>query len=150
MPETHCGDRGSAPPLAFVIDDDDAICRLIVMMLAKLGIETMSFRTAKPAIAAAAERQPQIIFLDIALAGSDAVHLIEGLSGTKYSGVIQLMTGGNPMLVKAVERIGARHGMSFLPALQKPFRRDAILEAIAGLGLATPARPARRVTSGAG
>jgi FixJ family two-component response regulator len=125
--------------LAFIIDDEEAICRIIAMTLAKLGIESASFHAAKPAIAAFAERRPAVIFLDIALAGSDAVHVVKGLSGTSYGGTIQLMSGGNTVLVEAVQRIGARYGLTLRPPLQKPFRREAIHEVVASLGLGTAA-----------
>ena len=139
LPETRCDDNGPTSPLAFIIDDDPAICRILAMLLADFGIEVRTFHTAKPALEAFAGPHPQIIFLDIALAGSDAVHVIEGLRDTKFAGTIQLITGGNALLVDVVERIGARHGFAFLPALQKPFRREAIRKAIASLGLAASA-----------
>jgi FixJ family two-component response regulator len=129
--------------LTFIIDDDDAVCRVIAMILAEFEVEVRIFHTAAPALAAFAGRHPRLIFLDIALAGADAVHVIEGLKGANYGGVIQLITGGNPLLVEVVERIGTRHGLAFLPALQKPFRRevvrDVIRKAIAGLGYAASA-----------
>jgi DNA-binding NtrC family response regulator len=138
--ETRCDDTGPASPLAFIIDDEVAICRVIEMFLAEFGIAAKTFHTAGAALAAFAGPHPQIVFLDIALAGSDAVHVIEGLRDTNFAGMIQVITGGNPLLVKVVERIGTRHGLAFLPPLQKPFRREAIRNLIASLDLGGAAR----------
>ncbi len=150
LPETRCDDTGHASPLAFIIDDDAGICRVIAMFLAEFGIAVRTFHTAKPALEAFAGPHPQIIFLDIALAGSDAVHVIEGLRDTKFAGKIQLITGGNLLLVDVVERIGARHGLSFLPPLMKPFRREAIRKVIENLGLCAPAGTSADVSRAAG
>jgi FixJ family two-component response regulator len=136
-PVATCADGRAVRPLAFIIDDEEPICQLIAMTLTTLGVASESFHAAKPAIAALAERRPAVIFLDIALAGSDAVHVVKGLSGINYDGPIQLMSGGNAMLVEAVQRIGARHGLTLRPPLQKPFRREAIREVVASLGLGT-------------
>lgn len=150
LPETCCDDNGPASPLAFIIDDDQAICRMIGMFLADFGIEVRTFHTAKTALEAFAGPHPQIIFLDISLAGSDAVHVIEGLRDTKFAGTIQLITGGSALLADVVERIGARHGLAFLPPLQKPFRRGAIRETIAGLGLGASAGTSTDISRASG
>ena len=44
---TNCA-RG---PIIFVIDDEDAICDIVIRAFAKLGIETRKFHTAKAAFA---------------------------------------------------------------------------------------------------
>ena len=43
---------GSATPRAFVIDDEDGICKLIMMTLATMGVEAKKFHTAADAVAA--------------------------------------------------------------------------------------------------
>jgi DNA-binding NtrC family response regulator len=128
------GDR-TATPFAFIIDDEEGICRFIAIALAKLGVESATFHAAKPAISALDERQPAIIFLDVALANSDAVDVVKGLSGKRYAGAVQLMSGGNPLLIDTVQRIGARHGLILNAPLQKPFRIDEIREIVANLEL---------------
>jgi DNA-binding response OmpR family regulator len=129
---------------AVVIDDEEAICRFLVRALAHLGIESTTYLTAKPAIASLDQRRPDIIFLDIALAQSDAIDVIHGLSGKHYTGVLQLMSGGRLPLLEAVQRIGARSGLTLSPPLQKPFRMDAVRAAIVAAGLvpAVPSAPA--------
>ena len=97
-----------AAPFALVIDDEEPICRLIAGALAQLGIESATFPTAKPAIAALDQRWPSIIFLDVALAQSDAIDVIKGLSEKHYDGVVQLMSGAKPYLLAAIDRIAVR------------------------------------------
>jgi DNA-binding NtrC family response regulator len=115
---------------AVVVDDEDAVCQLIAGALADLGIESSSFPTVKPAIASLDQRWPELVFLDIALDQSDAIDMIRDLGKLKFSGIVQLMSGGRPSLIEAVQRIGARHGLLLYPPLQKPFGADAIRELI--------------------
>src|SRR5256885_6965702 len=71
----------AASPLAFVVDDEDGICKLITMTLAKMGVEAEKCHTAQEAIAALDRRLPAIIFLDVALQRSDAVDVIRRVGG---------------------------------------------------------------------
>src|SRR6266851_4429365 len=130
------GDVKIAAPFAVVVDDEEAICQFVARVLAGLGVESSTYQTAKPAIASFDQRRPDIIFLDIALEQSDAIDVIKGLSEKRYTGIVQLMSGGRLPLLEAVQRIGTRYGLVIRPALHKPFRGDDLQQAIVGLGLA--------------
>ena len=126
-----------AAPFALIIDDQEEICRVVAMALADLGVESVTYVTAKPAISSLDRRRPDVIFLDVALEQSDAIDVIKGLSEKHYTGIVQLMSGGRLPLLEAVQRIGARYGLEVRPALQKPFRGDDLHQAIVSVGLAT-------------
>jgi EAL domain-containing protein (putative c-di-GMP-specific phosphodiesterase class I)/CheY-like chemotaxis protein len=130
------GEAASAPSRsAFVIDDEEGICKFIAMTLANWGVEAESFHTAEQALEALERRIPAIIFLDIALKKSDAIDVIRGLGERGYGGVVQIMSGSNPMLLDDVRRIGVRHGLKMRPPLQKPFRIEAVRQAFNGAQL---------------
>ncbi|MGP0090661.1 MAG: response regulator [Xanthobacteraceae bacterium] len=131
---------GDGTPLALVIDDQEEICRLVASTLAELGIESIAFQTAEPAIASLDQRRPAIIFLDIALSQSDAIDVIKGLSEKNYTGLVQLMSGGRPSLIEAIRRIATRYGLALCPPLQKPVKADAIRAVVASAGLQGDAR----------
>jgi EAL domain-containing protein (putative c-di-GMP-specific phosphodiesterase class I)/CheY-like chemotaxis protein len=130
------GEAASAPSRsAFVIDDEEGICKFIAMTLANWGVEAESFHTAEQALEALERRIPAIIFLDIALKKSDAIDVIRGLGDRGYGGVVQIMSGSNPTLLDDVRRIGVRHGLKMRPPLQKPFRIEAVRQAFNGAQL---------------
>jgi DNA-binding NtrC family response regulator len=131
-------DGQAAAPLAFVIEDDEATCRLIATALAPLGIESATFATARAALAALNERTPAIIFLDIALHQSDAIDVIKGLNDRRYGGIVQVISGQRPWLLGAVQRTGLRHDLTLLPPMLKPVRPEMISKAIVDAGLAPP------------
>jgi len=126
----------AASPLAFVVDDEDGICKLIAMTLATMGVEAEKFHNAQDAVAALDRHLPAIIFLDVALLRSDAVDVIRGLGERGYGGIVQLMSGSNVDLLEDVRRVGARHGLDMRPPLSKPFRTEAIRQIITSAHLA--------------
>src|SRR4029450_10389248 len=82
------------PRYAFIIDDEEGICRLITLTLAALGVKSEFFHTAGEACAAIEHRRPALIFLDIALKGSDAIDVLRKLGGKSYNGALAVMWGG--------------------------------------------------------
>ncbi len=126
-------DMRSASPHAFVVDDDLGVCKLVTMTLSPLGFDIEQFHTAPDAIAALDGKLPAIIFLDVALKGSDAVDVIRGLGEKGYGGIVQLMSGSNVSLLEDVRRIGARHGLNMLQPISKPFRPSMIRQVVNGV-----------------
>jgi EAL domain-containing protein (putative c-di-GMP-specific phosphodiesterase class I)/FixJ family two-component response regulator len=124
-----------AVPTAFAVDDDEGICKVISTTLASMGVETRTFHNAKDAVAALDESLPSIIFLDVALEGSDAIDVIRGLGERGFGGVVQLISGSNIALLEDVARVGARHGLTMRPPLEKPFRAEAIRTVVSSLRL---------------
>jgi EAL domain-containing protein (putative c-di-GMP-specific phosphodiesterase class I) len=115
---------------AFVIDDEEDICRFVAMALTNLGLVVESYHTAAQALSALERGHPEIVFLDIALKGSDAIDVLRILGQRRYSGVVQLMSGSNTDLLEDVRRVGARHGLVMRAPLQKPFRLEAVRKSI--------------------
>ena len=128
------GEQGSAagarpetrPPRVFVIDDEEGICRFVAGAVGNLGCEAESFTNAQVALRALRRSPPDIIFLDIAIGGSDAIDVLRNLADYGFRGVVQVMSGSNPSLLEDVRKVGERHKLVMRPPLQKPFRFDAI------------------------
>jgi len=128
-------------PTAFVIDDEEGVCKVITMTLASMEIASEKFYSAGEAVAALDRGLPSIVFLDVALQSSDAIDVIRGLAERGYGGIVQLMSGSNVELLGDVRRIGMRHGLDMRPPLTKPFRTQSIRQIIADAQL-----PRRRVS----
>jgi EAL domain-containing protein (putative c-di-GMP-specific phosphodiesterase class I)/FixJ family two-component response regulator len=122
---------------AFVIDDEDGICKFVSMALASFDVEAATFSSAETAIAALPGGRPDFIFLDIALKGSDAIDVIRTLGERQYCGVVQVMSGSDVALLEDVRRIGTRHGLRMLAPLRKPMRMEAIRNAISAAPAST-------------
>ena len=106
----------------FVIDDEPAIRNVFYAALGGCDIEMRGFASAQELVDGWRSEHPDIIFLDIALEGSDAVDVIRALATRKYHGPVQVMSGRDLALQDQVKRVGEQHGLTMLPPLQKPFR----------------------------
>jgi EAL domain-containing protein (putative c-di-GMP-specific phosphodiesterase class I) len=126
----------SAPaPGAFVIDDEDGVCKVIVMTLESMGVTSEKFSSAREVAAALERTLPSVVFLDVALQGSDAIDVIRRLAEHDFRGMVQLMSGSNIELLDDVRRVGARHGLNMRPPLSKPFRPQSIRHVVEEAGL---------------
>lgn len=135
----RAGPAGPLAPACLVVDDEDGVCRFIAGALRRAGLGSASIRTAGGIEAAVAERVPDLIFLDAALAGSDAVEAIRILERVGYRGPVQLMSGRPPDVVEHIRQIGERRGLRMRPCLAKPFRAAEIVDVVRSEGLAGPA-----------
>jgi two-component system, OmpR family, response regulator len=145
---TDAARRGEEPHLALVIDDDAKMRHFIETTLTQLGVRVAAFQTAPEALAALDAGYPAVIFLDVALLRSDAIDVLRGLGERRYGGLVQLMSGGRPLLLEAIQRIGVRHGIRLAPPLNKPFAREAIGQLIENLpSLSSPPQAAPAVVA---
>src|SRR4029079_10265710 len=60
-------------PRVFVIDDEEGICKFVCTAVSSMGCQADYFTNAAPALSALEHCSPAVIFLDIAIGGSDAV-----------------------------------------------------------------------------
>jgi EAL domain-containing protein (putative c-di-GMP-specific phosphodiesterase class I) len=124
------------PPFdAFVVDDEAGVCQYISMVLSSLGLASQTFQTSERAIAALEDGHPEIVFLDIALGGTDAIDVIRSLSEKRYTGTVQLISGSKSELLDDVYHVGASYGLNMGEPLQKPFKMEAVRRALAGAPL---------------
>lgn len=112
--------------ICLVIDDEDGIRRFLFHMLHKLGIGACGCRDVKGMIESTPYDACGLVFLDLALQGSDAIEAIKGLEERRFRGAVQLISGRGSVLLNEIKRIGEQHGLRMLQPLEKPFRLAAI------------------------
>jgi EAL domain-containing protein (putative c-di-GMP-specific phosphodiesterase class I)/FixJ family two-component response regulator len=112
--------------LCFLVDDDAAIRRMLGQILTKHDVQTREFDSVEALAGGLQSSQPDLIFLDLRLGGSDAVEAIKMLSKSSYSGLLQIISGLGPDLLESIQRLCGRYGLATLPPLQKPFRRAVV------------------------
>ncbi len=116
--------------LAFVLDDEARLGVALCKMLGGLGIDARSFVEASVFLSALEACNPDLVFLDLALAQSDAIEVICQLEARKFRGRVMLISGRDIGTLLEVERIGKDHGLSMLPSLPKPFRMADIKDCL--------------------
>ncbi|BCJ91536.1 diguanylate phosphodiesterase [Terrihabitans soli] len=112
--------------LCYILDNDAPVRRII-----SFGAARKNFRSVEcPSLGALIERtvaeRPDLIFIDIEGADSDAVEALRHLEKANYDGVVHLMSRREPALLETLAEIGVTRGLVMGHRLHKPFRRSAI------------------------
>ncbi len=126
---------------ALVIDDDPIYCELMRAFLTSRGIARVLTAadglTAKQQFAAHAT-EIDLLLCDLNMPELDGVEFQTYLSGLGVMCPLIIVSGANPSVVKAAERLAAGHGLNVKGALRKPIDYQAL-----GALLSTGAHAAR-------
>ncbi len=114
-------DHPSERPTCLVVDDDPKIVQTLQWILGNRRIGPSEFHSVDDVVAACEQSAPDLVFLDVALRGFDAIDVIRALGELHYAGLIVLISGLHALL-NDVARVGERRGLRMLPPLTKPFR----------------------------
>src|SRR5258708_30936246 len=93
-------------PLCFVVDTDASIGHFLSLVLHGAGIDTEELRDGQAVRPALTQRQPKLVFLNIALESADAIECILALSRAAYTGAVQLMSNRGSAVLAHVKSIG--------------------------------------------
>ncbi|MFZ2989893.1 response regulator transcription factor, partial [Ideonella sp.] len=85
-------EAAAAAPLVYVIEDDDAINRLVVMALHDFGFATESFRSGTTVLRRLQTEKPDLCIVDLGLPDMDGIDLIRQISSLSSAGVL-ILTG---------------------------------------------------------
>jgi EAL domain-containing protein (putative c-di-GMP-specific phosphodiesterase class I) len=142
--DTAAGNRAHAP-LCFVVDGDASIRHFISLVLHGVGVDTEEFAHGKSVEEVLAKRQPNLIFLNIALESSEAIETVAALGRRGYGGHVQLMSARGSAVLAHVKSIGEQHRLQMLPVLKKPFETNAFVKIVQELQLGDPPEIAGRI-----
>lgn len=109
----------------YIVDDDPSVRRSTKFLLDQLQRSTRCFADGDTFLAAQASLRPGIVLLDLKMPGSDGFAVQQSLRASQAPHCLIVITGHGDVsaAVKAM-----RHGA--VDFLEKPYRRDALLDAI--------------------
>ncbi len=81
-----------ASALVFVIDDDDAVARLVVLALKEFGFATETFRNGSTALRRLQTMRPDLCIVDLGLPDMDGIELVRQIGLVSTCGVL-ILTG---------------------------------------------------------
>lgn len=127
-PRPDTARSGETRPLGvvLVVEDERSIARLLDRILSRAGYAVVLARTGHEALALAAQRQPDVVTLDLILPGLSGEETLAALKADERTRAI-------PVIVISIR--GDEPPEVPLPvyaSLRKPLDRDAVLDAIAG------------------
>lgn len=111
--------------VVFVVDDDEAICRSLGLLIEDIGLKVQTFNVAQHFLSAYDPAQPGCLVLDVRMSGMSGLELQSRLNelGIQIPTIIMTGHGDVPMAVETM-KAGA------LDFVEKPFRDQVILDSI--------------------
>src|ERR1700730_2555508 len=125
----------SKVPVCYVVDREPGLRRLVSSALESFKIDVKLFDTLSDMMGAPWPREPDLVFLDVTVGGSEGVEMIDRLAETGAKYPIQILSGLNPVLVEQIRRQGERSGLRVLPVLAKPLQSGSIRQVVTALGI---------------
>jgi FixJ family two-component response regulator len=112
-------------PTVFVVDDDQAICNSLRLLLKSVGLATQTMGSATEFLSAYQQGQPGCLVLDVRMPGMSGLELQQELNLRGATIPVIFITGHGdvPMAVEAMQ-----HGA--FDFLQKPFRDQELIDRI--------------------
>ena len=144
-PEAEAPGAEARAPLCFVVDTDASIRHFLSLVLHGCGIDTEELPDGQAVRPALTQRQPKLVFLNIALESSDAIECVLALSRVGYTGAVQLMSNRGSAVLAHVKSIGEQHHLRMLPVLKKPFETSMVLKVLQELRIGEPPAVAGRI-----
>ena len=80
------------PPLIYVVEDDDAIAKLVVAALQEFGFGTATFRSGAAVLRQLRTERPELCVVDLGLPDIDGIELVRQIAAMSSSGVL-ILTG---------------------------------------------------------
>jgi CheY-like chemotaxis protein len=124
-----------------VIDDEPDVCDVLRRVLTRAGYEVATAADGARGLELCRERPPDVVVTDIIMPGSHGIELIRELR-SEFAGIriVAITGGGNaavtgyqPGAIKTAAYAAAAEQAGADVCLTKPFERDELLRAVAGL-----------------
>jgi two-component system OmpR family response regulator len=97
MNATASPPAATAPALVYVIEDDEAISRLVVMALHDFGFATETFRNGSAVLRRLQTERPDLCIVDLGLPDMDGIDLVRQISSMCTAGVLILTGRAHPV-----------------------------------------------------
>ncbi len=112
-------------PIVFIVDDDEAICESLRLLIGDIGLEVRTFHSARQFLSDYDSSQPGCLVLDVRMSGMSGLELQAKLHELDLEIPTIIITGHGdvPMAVEAL-KAGA------LDFIEKPFRDQVLLDSI--------------------
>ncbi len=115
----------SISPTVFVVDDDEAICRSLRLLIEEIGLNVETFHNAHDFLEAYDPAKPGCLILDVRMTGMSGLELQSEVRQMCVDLPIIIITGHSdvPMAVQAM-KAGA------FDFIEKPFRDQVLLDSV--------------------
>ena len=129
--------RLRARPAAAILDADPQHGATLAGMCRASGIDAAVHEEPAAFLRGVSVRSPELAFVEVMEHGDAAIEVLYALGQGGFGGSVQLLGRDAAPVLEVVQRLGARHGLKMLPALEKPVEGPAIRNLFLREGFAT-------------
>ena len=110
-------------PIVYIVDDDEAVCRSLGLLIQDVGLDARIFNTAEDFLAAYDSTQPGCLVVDVRMPGMSGIELQHKLieQGISLPCIVITGHGDIPMAVEAMKA-------GVIDFIEKPFRHQHLLD----------------------
>ena len=109
-----------------VVDDHRAVGEIVRCAAKRLGFDVQVAFDGIEFMDSFVNFTPDVVVLDIVMPGFDGFDLIRFLVEQKFASHLVLVSGHDPMFLKAAKLVAAERGIASVTALPKPFDLEQI------------------------
>ena len=113
-----------------VVDDDDAICRMLSRIAEDAGFVVQTTSNADEFRAAVQRQCPDCILLDLNVPGGDGIELMRFLAANARGVRIAILSGAERAVLNSARRIGESRGLRVVDVVQKPAGLERLRQAM--------------------
>jgi CheY-like chemotaxis protein len=118
---------------ALIVDDDPFMLELTEEMLQQLGVQIISrAQNGQDALTRfeQGKSRPNLILIDLHMPNKDGFQLMEAISQHGYDGAVIIVSGQTSRVLHSAELMAQFHRLNILGTLEKPVKREALLQTI--------------------
>jgi len=120
-----------------LLDDDNFALEIMADMLADIGsFDVLRETDARHALSTLASARPGLLICDLSMPDMDGIEFMQAAAEAGFQGSVMLLSGMDPGVRRAAERLARAHGLKVLGAWQKPISGPDLRVALAALASA--------------
>lgn len=127
--------RPESRPLAIIVDDEAGIRRFVRLAAEEAGFDVMEAESGSHLLEKLADCAPALIVLDLQMSSTDGVETLRELAERKVTAKIILFSGTDIRTLESTRDIARRRGIDISAILQKPVRRNELIDKLRQLNL---------------
>jgi EAL domain-containing protein (putative c-di-GMP-specific phosphodiesterase class I)/CheY-like chemotaxis protein len=122
-------------PRAIIVDDEPAIREYVGMVARQAGFDISLAGSGDEFLGLLGEPFPALIVLDLNMANTDGVQVMRELAARQVTSKIVIFSGSDYRILEASGNIARQHGLTISAVVQKPIRKNELLQLLRKLGL---------------
>jgi DNA-binding response OmpR family regulator len=118
------GHDADATGYVLIVEDDDALCELLTILVSEEGYDVQCVSTATRGLDLARQRPPSLVLVDLILPDMSGEQFVTELRALRIASAPVIALSGHPNLEQEAARIGADGYLS------KPFELEDVLATV--------------------